>query len=196
MENFEPGCRCPTFASNRGAAAPLFSAVAHTGLLGCRPTPRVARRGQPSSPTVAFLAACWWVLMVKGVASATHEAFANPAPLLLILAVTVLSAGFHEFGHAAAARRGGATPGAMGAGLNLIWPAFYTDVTDSYRLGRGGRIRTFLGRLYFNAMVAVAIMAIWWATGYDALLLVVVTQILQMVRLLLPLLRFDGYQIQ
>jgi putative peptide zinc metalloprotease protein len=84
----------------------------------------------------------------------------------------------------------------MGAGLNLIWPAFYTDVTDSYRLGRGGRIRTFLGRLYFNAMVAVAIMAIWWATGYDALLLVVVTQILQMVRLLLPLLRFDGYQIQ
>ncbi|XTR53228.1 hypothetical protein ACOM2C_09295 [Pseudarthrobacter sp. So.54] len=145
--------------------------------------------------TAAFLASCWWVLMVKGLASATHEAFANPGLVLLILAVTVLSAGFHEFGHAAAARRGGATPGAMGTGLYLIWPAFFTDVTDSYRLGRAGRIRTDLGGLYFNAIVAVAIMGIWWATGFDALLLVVVTQVLQMVRQLMPLVRFDGYHI-
>lgn len=145
--------------------------------------------------TVAFLAACWWVLMVKGLGSATHEAFENPVLLLLIFAITIVSAGFHEFGHAAAARTGGATPGAMGAGLYLIWPAFFTDVTDSYRLGRGGRLRTDFGGLYFNAIVAVAIMALWWATGFDALLLVVVTQILQMVRQLLPLVRFDGYHI-
>ena len=145
--------------------------------------------------TAAFLAACWWVLMVKGLGSATHEAFAQPAMLLLILAVTILSAGFHEFGHAAATRKGGATPGAMGAGLYLLWPAFFTDVTDSYRLGRGGRIRTDLGGLYFNAIVAVAIMALWWATGFDALLLVVVTQILQMVRQLIPLVKYDGYHI-
>ena len=145
--------------------------------------------------TAAFLVTCWWVLMVKGLASATHEAFANPGLVLLILVVTVLSAGFHEFGHAAAARRGGATPGAMGTGLYLMWPAFYTDVTDSYRLGRGGRLRTDLGGLYFNAIVAVAIMGIWWATGFDALLLVVVTQILQMVRQLMPMVRFDGYHI-
>ncbi|MDT0168100.1 hypothetical protein [Pseudarthrobacter sp. BRE9] len=145
--------------------------------------------------TAAFLAACWWVLMVKGLGSATHEAFEQPALLLLILAVTILSAGFHEFGHAAATRRGGATPGAMGAGLYLLWPAFFTDVTDSYRLGRGGRIRTDLGGLYFNAIVAVAIMGVWWATGFDALLLVVVTQILQMVRQLIPLVKYDGYHI-
>ena len=131
----------------------------------------------------------------QGPGSATHDAFANPGLLLLVFAVTVLSAGFHEFGHAAAARRGGATPGAMGAGLYLVWPAFFTDVTDSYRLGRGGRLRTDLGGLYFNAIVAVAIMGIWWATGFDALLLVVVTQILQMVRQLLPLVRFDGYHV-
>ncbi|WP_244250857.1 hypothetical protein [Arthrobacter crystallopoietes] len=143
----------------------------------------------------AFLAACWWVLLVKGLGSATHEAFANPGLLLLVFAITILSAGFHEFGHAAAARRGGATPGAMGVGLYLIWPAFYTDVTDSYRLGRGGRIRTDLGGLYFNAMVVVSTMSVWWFTGFDALLLVVVTQILQMVRQLLPLIRFDGYHI-
>ena len=143
----------------------------------------------------AFLAVCWWVFMEKGLASATYEAFDKPGLLLLVVAVTILSAGFHEFGHAAAARRGGATPGVMGAGIYLVWPAFYTDVTDSYRLGRGGRVRTDLGGLYFNAIVAVAIAGVWWATRYDALLLVVATQILQMIRQLTPLVRFDGYHV-
>ncbi|MGN6299948.1 MAG: hypothetical protein ACTHN8_02530 [Angustibacter sp.] len=143
----------------------------------------------------AFGAVGWWVLFRKGLASATYEAFDTPALLLLVFAVTVLSAGFHEFGHAAGARYGGATPGVMGAGVYLVWPAFYTDVTDSYRLGRAGRVRTDLGGLYFNAIVAVVIAAVWWVTRYDALLLVVATQVLQMVRQLTPLVRFDGYHV-
>jgi putative peptide zinc metalloprotease protein len=144
---------------------------------------------------VAFAAVCWWVFMEKGLASATYQAFDKPGLLLLVVAITILSAGFHEFGHAAAARRGGATPGVMGAGVYLVWPAFYTDVTDSYRLGRGGRVRTDLGGLYFNAIVAVAVAGVWWLTRYDALLLLVATQILQMVRQLTPLVRFDGYHV-
>jgi putative peptide zinc metalloprotease protein len=137
----------------------------------------------------------WWLLLDKGLASATYEAFQRPTLLLLVLAVTVVSAGFHEFGHAAAARRGGAQPGVMGAGIYLVWPAFYTDVTDSYRLGRLGRLRTDLGGLYFNAIVAVAIVGVWSVTRWDALLLVVATQLLQMVRQLTPLVRFDGYHV-
>ncbi len=149
-----------------------------------------------SVPVVlGFAAICVWVLVVKGLASATHEAFARPGLLLVVLGVTILSGGFHEFGHAAAARRGGADPGVMGAGLYLVWPAFYTDVTDSYRLNRAGRLRTDLGGLYFNAIVVVATMGVWWASGYDAVLLVVATQILQMLRQLLPLVRFDGYHV-
>jgi putative peptide zinc metalloprotease protein len=143
----------------------------------------------------ALAVVTWWVFFRKGLASAAHEAFDKPGLLLLVVVVTVLSAGFHEFGHAAAARRAGATPGAMGAGIFLVWPAFYTDVTDSYRLGRWGRVVTDLGGLYFNAIVAVAITGVWWATQYDALLLVVATQLLQMVRQLTPLVRFDGYHV-
>ncbi len=147
-------------------------------------------------PVVAVFAwVCWWVLFDKGLASATHEAFARPGLLLAVLAITVFSAGFHEFGHAAGARRGGATPGVMGAGLYLVWPAFYTDVTDSYRLGRAGRLRTDLGGLYFNAIIAVATAGVWWLTHYDALLLLVAAQILQMLRQLLPFVRFDGYHV-
>jgi putative peptide zinc metalloprotease protein len=144
---------------------------------------------------LAFLAISGWVLFREGLAAATAQAFQFPSLFLLVIVVTVLSAGFHEFGHAAAAQRGGATPGAMGFGFYLFWPAFYTDVTDSYRLGRGGRLRTDLGGLYFNAIIVLLTFGVWWLTGWHALLLIVVTQVLQMIRQLAPMLRFDGYHV-
>ncbi|MCW2500293.1 MAG: hypothetical protein JWN87_1969 [Frankiales bacterium] len=143
----------------------------------------------------AFVAVCWFVLVDKGLASATRSAFETPGLLLAVFALTVLSAGFHEFGHAAACRYGGATPGAMGAALYLVFPAFYTDVDDSYRLNRRGRLRVDLGGLYFNALVAVAVTGLWLATRQDALLLGVATQLLQMLRQLAPVIRADGYHI-
>ena len=144
---------------------------------------------------LAFGAVAGWVLFAEGLAAATAQAFGNPALFLAIVVLTVLSAGFHEFGHAAAARYGGATPGAMGFGFYLFWPAFYTDVTDSYRLGRAGRVRTDLGGLYFNAIVVLLSFATWWLTGWHAVLLLIAAQILQMIRQLAPLLRFDGYHV-
>jgi putative peptide zinc metalloprotease protein len=144
---------------------------------------------------LAFAVVAGWVLFVEGLAAATASAFGNPALFLAVVVVTVLSAGFHEFGHAAAARYGGATPGAMGFGFYLFWPAFYTDVTDSYRLPRAARVRTDLGGLYFNAIVVLLSVAVWWVTGWHAVLLLVATQVLQMIRQLAPLLRFDGYHV-
>jgi putative peptide zinc metalloprotease protein len=145
--------------------------------------------------TIAFARVSFWVLFEKGLASAAYDAFHQPGLLLAVFAITVVSAGFHEFGHAAALRRGGGTPGAMGAGLYLIYPAFYTDVTDSYRLGRAARIRTDLGGLYFNALAALAMFGVWALARWDGLLLVIAAQILQMVRQLPPLVRFDGYHL-
>ncbi|HEV7146055.1 MAG TPA: hypothetical protein VGN48_03555 [Pedococcus sp.] len=144
---------------------------------------------------LAFAAISGWVLFAKGLASATHQAFDQPWLLVVVFAITLLSAGFHEFGHASACRYGGATPGAMGTGLYLVWPAFYTDVTDSYRLSRGGRLRVDLGGLYFNAIAAVVMFAVWAATGWDAILLILAAQLLQMVRQLAPMVRFDGYHV-
>ena len=144
---------------------------------------------------VGFVAVVTWVFFERGLGASAYDAFERPQLLLLVFVVSVLSGGFHEFGHAAAARYSGAEPGVMGAGLYLVWPAFYTDVTDSYRLGRAGRIRTDLGGLYFNAIVVVLTFVWWWATGWEALLLLVATQVLQMTQQLLPLLRFDGYHV-
>src|SRR5204863_6620953 len=58
----------------------------------------------------AFVAVCWFVLVHKGVAAATAEAFDKPELLLLVFGLAVASAGFHELGHASACRYGGGTP--------------------------------------------------------------------------------------
>ncbi len=142
-----------------------------------------------------FAGVFWFVLFHKGVASATAEAFHSPGLLLLVFALAVASAGFHELGHASACRYGGATPGGMGMGLYLVWPAFYTDVTDSYRLPRRDRLRVDLGGLYFNAVVADVTLLVWMVWRQDALLLLVALQVLQMVKQLSPIIRADGYHI-
>lgn len=141
---------------------------------------------------VAFVVSNAWLLFDKGLASGARQLFFEPWFGILVLALTFASAGFHEFGHAAACRYGGATPGAMGAGLYLVWPVFYTDVTDAYRLSRRGRLRVDLGGLYFNAVFAVAMFGVWTVTRWDALLVLLPIQLFQMVHQLLPLVRFDG----
>jgi len=144
---------------------------------------------------IAFAATTWWVLFRHGLASGTRQAFDSPGLLLGAFLLIMVSAGWHEFGHAAACRASGATPGAMGAGLYMVWPAFYTDVDDSRRLSRWGRLKVDLGGLYFNAVAAVVVMGVWLAVGIDALLLVVAAQLLLMLRQLAPVIRADGYHI-
>jgi putative peptide zinc metalloprotease protein len=118
-----------------------------------------------------------------------------PQLLLPITGLTILMGVFHETGHAAAARYGGAKPGAMGAGLYLVWPVFYTDVTDSYRLNRRGRLRTDLGGVYFNAIFIVAVGALYIATGNVLFLVFVLLAHVETLRQFLPFIRLDGYYI-
>ena len=93
--------------------------------------------------------------LAEGLAAATRQAFDSPGLLLGIFALTVLSAGWHEFGHAAACRAKGVTPGAMGAGLYSCGRPSTPTSPNSYRLRRWGRLVVDLGGLYFNAIVAV-----------------------------------------
>ncbi|HET9718957.1 MAG TPA: PqqD family protein [Solirubrobacteraceae bacterium] len=143
----------------------------------------------------AFAAVFWFVLIQKGIASATAQAFHQPALLLLVFLLAVASAGIHELGHAAACKYGGATPGGMGMGIYLVWPAFYTDVTETYKLPKRARLRVDLAGLYFNALIADLTMAVWLVVRTDALLLLVALQVLQMVKQLSPVIRADGYHI-
>jgi putative peptide zinc metalloprotease protein len=142
-----------------------------------------------------FVAGDAWLFLDHGVAQALRVSLYHPGLFLPLLAGVVLSAAFHEVGHAAACRYGGGRPGRMGCGLYLAWPAFYTDVTDSYRLGRRARLRTDLGGVYFNVVFVLATLAVYFATGFEPLLLLVVAQHFEIAHQLLPVVRLDGYYI-
>jgi putative peptide zinc metalloprotease protein len=136
-----------------------------------------------------------WLFAFHGIAESMREVLYSPALLMLMLGLVILSAAFHECGHATACAYGGARPGVMGAGLYIVWPAFYTDVTDAYRLGKAGRLRTDLGGIYFNIIFILGTGAAYALTGYEPLLLIIPFQHLEILHQLLPFIRLDGYYI-
>ncbi len=119
----------------------------------------------------------------------------QPALTLVVLGLLLVSAAFHECGHVTACRYGGAKPGVMGFGLYLVWPALYSTVTDSYRLGRVGRLRTDLGGVYFNAVFIAAMSAAYVDTGAPWLLVAIVALHFETATQFLPMIRLDGYYI-
>ncbi|MGH9124130.1 MAG: hypothetical protein ACRDZ8_05300 [Acidimicrobiales bacterium] len=144
---------------------------------------------------VALVAADIWLFFVHGVAQALRQSLLHPAIFLPLFAAVVVAAALHEIGHAAACRYGGGHPGKMGCGLYLAWPAFYTDVTDSYRLSRRSRLRTDLGGIYLNVLIVLATVGVYLATHYEPILMLVLIEHLEIVHQLLPVIRLDGYYI-
>jgi putative peptide zinc metalloprotease protein len=142
---------------------------------------------------VSVVALDFWIFTTHGLTLAFRQLLNDPVDLLLVAGLTIVSALFHECGHAAGCRYGGARPGRIGAGIYLVWPAFFTNVTDSYRLSRAGRLRTDLGGLYFNLIFMLVLAAFYVATSAEILLLVIAITHLEMLEQLLPFVRFDGY---
>ena len=140
-----------------------------------------------------ILAVDYWLFAVHGLGGGVQQLLRDPVDLLIVLGLTVISAAFHECGHATGCRYGGARSGLIGVGIYLVWPSFFTNVTDSYRLSRAGRLRTDLGGLYFNLIFMLALAGIYAATSAEILLLVIAITHLEMLEQLLPFVRFDGY---
>ena len=125
--------------------------------------------------------------------TALEQVLMTPELLLMLFVLLTAGAVIHETGHAAGCSAGGAEPGAIGVGVYLLFPAFYTDVTASYRLDRVGRLRTDLGGLYFNVWCLLAAGGGFLLTGQPVLLLVVLLMHIEMAQQLVPTVRFDGY---
>lgn len=144
---------------------------------------------------LALLAGLDGWLIVHGIGGGVREIIRVPTLMLALMGVTFASLLWHELGHATACSYSGAQPGRIGVGIYLIWPAFYTDVTDSYRLGRTGRLRTDLGGIYFNGLFSLVAMGAFIATRYAPLLVLIAGQQIIMLDQFTPWIRLDGYHV-
>ena len=143
----------------------------------------------------AAAAAHAWLYLIHGVSRSVHDVLYSPGLILILFFAFVFSAAFHEIGHGAGLRYGGGTVRAMGAGLYLVYPVFYTDITDAYRLGRGGKLRTSLGGFYFNLIFSLGVLGLYALTHAEFLLIVMALIDLEIVYQMLPFVRMDGYWI-
>lgn len=181
-------------------AAPLLALRAKTTVFPRKVVERLSRVLAPLYATPVVIIACCALValdvrlfVTADAPSALQDVLMTPGMLLALFALMTLGALVHELGHATACRYGGARPGVIGFGLYLVFPAFYTDVTDAYRLGRPGRIRTDLGGLYFHLLWVVGVGVGYLFTGSPLLLLLVIMTQLQMAQQLPPTIRLDGY---
>jgi putative peptide zinc metalloprotease protein len=76
--------------------------------------------------------------------------------LVLLLVLSYSGLVLHELAHAAACQRFGVRHGAIGLGIYLIFPVFYTDVSESWRLDCKGRVTVGAAGIYASALLATA----------------------------------------
>ena len=136
-----------------------------------------------------------WLYGTHGLAHPLEAVVYEPWRFAALGLIAVGAAAFHELGHATALRVVGGRARGMGVGLYLIYPVFYTDVTDSYRLGRWRRLLTDIGGFYFNLVFALGVLAAYVITREDWLLVAVALIDVEILHQTLPLGRLDGYWI-
>jgi putative peptide zinc metalloprotease protein len=140
-----------------------------------------------------FAALDFWLFFIHGISQSAVELLYRPENFLVVFGLAILSATFHEIGHATACRYGGANPGRIGVGIYIVWPVFYSDVTDAYRLSKAGRLRVDLGGVYFNVIFALATAGAYFLTKSEPLLFAVFVQQVGMLYQFMPFVRLDGY---
>jgi putative peptide zinc metalloprotease protein len=142
---------------------------------------------------LAIAASHAWLYVGHGVTGSLRNVAYSPGLVPVVVGLLGAAAAFHELGHAAALRYGGGQVRGMGAGFYLFYPVFYTDVTDSYRLGRWARVRTDLGGVYFHLLFALGLVVSYLASRQEYLLLAAALIDLEVARQFLPMGRLDGY---
>lgn len=106
---------------------------------------------------------------------------------------------FHELGHATAAARFGVAPKTIGFGFYLIFPVFFTDVTNVWRLNKHQRIVVNLAGVYFQLLFSALLIGAFYlipaAHGLTRILTgtVLSMNIFVVLYSLNPFLRNDGY---
>ena len=153
-----------------------------------------------AGPVVAVLLALaaighFWLFFVHGIENGFLEVLYSPGLLVAVLGLIVVAALVHEFGHASGLRQGGRRARSIGAGLYLVYPAFYTDVSEGYALSRSARLRTDLGGIYFHLLFGLALIGLYQVTGWEFLLFTVLLLDIEAIRQVLPFGRLDGYWI-
>jgi len=147
---------------------------------------------QPTFAISASMIACAVLIITWGQFPLLEETATSEnivwATLLYLFSILV-----HEFGHATACRKFRASPGEIGFGLYLVYPVFYTSLTEAWRLPRKQRAIVDLGGIYFQSLFALILFCFFSITKQPCYLLSIAFITGTITFSLNPFLRLDGY---
>lgn len=143
-----------------------------------------------------FAVLCVLILLIGGIFVAVQRGLPITFPTEMVLpgfGVFLIAVIAHEFGHASACARYGARPSDIGFAFYLIYPAFYGDVSDAWKLSRGQRVVVDLGGCYFQALITAFFLFAYSWTGWEPLHVAILMSLYTAISSLNPIFRFDGY---
>jgi putative peptide zinc metalloprotease protein len=117
----------------------------------------------------------------------------NPTVIIQGYLLFLVSLVAHEFGHACACVRFGAKSRAIGVTLYLIYPAFYSDVSDAWSLPRWQRVIVDVGGCFFQMAFSGLFAILFIFTGWEPLRFALILVVYSCVFSLNPIFKFDGY---
>lgn len=113
--------------------------------------------------------------------------------ILAVGAIAAFGILLHEFGHAAAAYRLGARRVSIGAGLYLVIPVAYSELSELWRYPRRSRVVVDLAGVYMQGLVLIGLMLLFHLRNESIWLVAASTTAASMLWNLNPFLRMDGY---
>jgi putative peptide zinc metalloprotease protein len=115
---------------------------------------------------------------------------------IVFLFFFVITAFFHELGHATASEFFGKKQEGVGIGFYLFMPVFFTDLTNTWKLDKKKRVVVDLAGLYFQSIITILFCLIFYFIGLEWFSgLLFISLVLGFVINLNPFTRADGYWI-
>ncbi|MBF0110466.1 MAG: biotin/lipoyl-binding protein [Magnetococcales bacterium] len=148
---------------------------------------------------LAFFLGAYVALRQWDTFTASIRQWNTPEGLAILFSMIFLAKLVHELGHAVMAKRLGCRVPVMGVAFLVLWPFFYTDTNETWRLRRkGDRLRVAAAGIMAESMFAAWGLLAWsmvedgpWRGALFSLVAVVWTGTLLLNAN--PFMRFDGY---
>ena len=110
--------------------------------------------------------------------------------ILVIIALGLV----HELGHSCALMRYGQRAGAIGIGVYLYMPVFFSNVTNAWKLKRMKRVCIDMGGMYFQALgISLLYIIVALLASNSVIKIAIIVSTLQIVGNFNPFIKMDGY---
>ncbi|MEI4800960.1 peptidase [Bacillus sp. NPDC077411] len=119
--------------------------------------------------------------------------FGSVSKFFIAIFLLLFSIIIHEFGHIVAAYRYGIKPKDVGAGLYMMRPVLFVDLSDAWRLPRKYRVIIDLGGIYFELWIFIFLELCYWISGYQELFVANQFILITVLYNLYPFLQYDGF---